>query len=387
MPAEVFDRSEGPELWLDYVADLGDGWNSTYTVASLLAAEELELEWDGRDLRHRAGPDPGHGRRPGVPGAQAGRVREPPARPLPGRPALHRRTTRRPSCSPSPAATTGTTAWSTSPASSAATGGSAAGGPASAGATSPSSCPHGWWLWGIDIQFGSYIDEAQLQYFADVARDRVRARRPHRPVHGQGGRQRPERRRDPLRPRRRLPRARGHPAQRRPADRSSSRAASTTTPATRRRTAPASTSPPAAAAPSCTPPTGCPTAWTCRARRGTTCYRQGRHAIRRRRRRSGCASGCGCSRPTTCPLAGVFGVVQVLLAFMLGLHLRRPPRRPRPRRPAPGAVGEPDRLPADHPHARAPGRRWSASPTTPAASPASCSAWCTRPCSWPAWPR
>jgi len=29
--------------------------------------------------------------------------------------------------------------------------------------------PHRWWLWGIDIQFGSYIDEAQLRYFAGVA--------------------------------------------------------------------------------------------------------------------------------------------------------------------------------------------------------------------------
>ena len=48
------------------------------------------------------------------------------------------------------------------------------------------------------------------------------------------------------------------------------------------------------------------------------------------------------------PLAAVFGAVQVLLAFMLGLHLDDrhvdlgfgdlPPR----------AVGEPDRLPADH---------------------------------------
>src|SRR5215203_5526118 len=45
-PAEVFDRSQGPELWVDYVADLGDGWNSTYTVAGLLAAEELKVELD-----------------------------------------------------------------------------------------------------------------------------------------------------------------------------------------------------------------------------------------------------------------------------------------------------------------------------------------------------
>src|ERR687893_227898 len=31
-PAEVPDRSGEADLWLDYVADVGDGWNSTYTV-------------------------------------------------------------------------------------------------------------------------------------------------------------------------------------------------------------------------------------------------------------------------------------------------------------------------------------------------------------------
>ena len=51
-PSEVPDRSEGPDLWLDYVADLGDGWNPTYTVARLLATEKLELEWNG-EVRHR----------------------------------------------------------------------------------------------------------------------------------------------------------------------------------------------------------------------------------------------------------------------------------------------------------------------------------------------
>jgi hypothetical protein len=29
--------------------------------------------------------------------------------------------------------------------------------------------PNHWWLWGIDIQFGAYIDQAQLRYFAGVA--------------------------------------------------------------------------------------------------------------------------------------------------------------------------------------------------------------------------
>ena len=54
-PAEVFDRSEGPELWLDYVADLGDGWNSTYSIASLLAADELKLDWDGEPVATERG--------------------------------------------------------------------------------------------------------------------------------------------------------------------------------------------------------------------------------------------------------------------------------------------------------------------------------------------
>jgi len=46
-PAEIPDRSGQADLWLDYVADLGDGWNSTYTVARLLATEGLKLDWDG----------------------------------------------------------------------------------------------------------------------------------------------------------------------------------------------------------------------------------------------------------------------------------------------------------------------------------------------------
>ncbi|MEE9611568.1 MAG: hypothetical protein V3W19_09960 [Desulfatiglandales bacterium] len=39
----VFNYSDRGELWIDYVADVGDGWNPTYTVASLLALDELKL--------------------------------------------------------------------------------------------------------------------------------------------------------------------------------------------------------------------------------------------------------------------------------------------------------------------------------------------------------
>ena len=39
-----FDYSGEKDLWLDFVADLGDGWNSTYSVASLLARPSLKLK-------------------------------------------------------------------------------------------------------------------------------------------------------------------------------------------------------------------------------------------------------------------------------------------------------------------------------------------------------
>lgn len=38
-----YDYSENKELWVDYVADLGDGFDSTHTVAWLLAQEQLKL--------------------------------------------------------------------------------------------------------------------------------------------------------------------------------------------------------------------------------------------------------------------------------------------------------------------------------------------------------
>lgn len=43
-PQSIFDYSqERSELWLDYVSDLGDGWNSTYAVAHALASPTLEV--------------------------------------------------------------------------------------------------------------------------------------------------------------------------------------------------------------------------------------------------------------------------------------------------------------------------------------------------------
>jgi hypothetical protein len=43
-PQQHFSFADGRrELWLDFVADLGDGWNSTYAIASSLAEAELSV--------------------------------------------------------------------------------------------------------------------------------------------------------------------------------------------------------------------------------------------------------------------------------------------------------------------------------------------------------
>ena len=45
------DGRPRPEIWLDYVADTGDGWNPTYTVASHLACPKISLT-DGKGKSH-----------------------------------------------------------------------------------------------------------------------------------------------------------------------------------------------------------------------------------------------------------------------------------------------------------------------------------------------
>ncbi len=169
--AEVLDRSETPELWLDYVADLGDGWNSTYTVARQLAAPEVDVTVDGASVVTERGSLL-------VMGGDA-------AYPVPTRdeyenrmlgpyraamPCAH-------GANPELLAVPGSHDWYD-------------------GLHNFTSIfcrerwiggwktrqrrsyfavklPHRWWLWGIDIQFGAYLDEAQLRYFHRVAAERM----------------------------------------------------------------------------------------------------------------------------------------------------------------------------------------------------------------------
>jgi hypothetical protein len=170
-PAEVLDRSADADLWLDYVADLGDGWNSTYTVARLLAREELELEWDGETHATERGRILVMGGDAVYPVPKAAEYEN---RMLgPYRAALPCARGEAPELFAIP----GSHDWYD-------------------GLVNFTSIfcrnrwiggwrtrqrrsyfalklPNGWWLWGIDIQFGVSIDEPQLQYFAEVAADQM----------------------------------------------------------------------------------------------------------------------------------------------------------------------------------------------------------------------
>ncbi|HUR19163.1 MAG TPA: hypothetical protein VMZ90_00045 [Vicinamibacterales bacterium] len=59
-PQTEFDYSNTPgqagaDFWLDYAADIGDGWNSTYAIADALARPELRLEHQGAQELTQAG--------------------------------------------------------------------------------------------------------------------------------------------------------------------------------------------------------------------------------------------------------------------------------------------------------------------------------------------
>ena len=107
-PKKVNDHSQGQDLWFDYVADTGDGFDATYSVAYLLAQPELT---DRTDAVLPRGAGAGDGRRPGLPDRQRPGVRGPVQGPVPGGaavPARRGRVARR--STRCPATTTGTTA-------------------------------------------------------------------------------------------------------------------------------------------------------------------------------------------------------------------------------------------------------------------------------------
>ena len=173
VPAEVHDRSASSELWLDYVSDLGDGFNSTYTVASLLARPDLELV---ESTPGGGGPAQSHTTVRGQILVMGGDQ----VYPVPkGSEYENRLLGPYRAAMPGPPGQTdlfvipGSHDWYD--------------GLVNftnifcrhrdLGALRTSqtrsyfalALPHRWWLWGIDLQFGDFIDEAQLRYFADLA--------------------------------------------------------------------------------------------------------------------------------------------------------------------------------------------------------------------------
>ena len=90
----------GEDFWFDYTADIGDGFDATFTVAALMAKERLAV--DDLDAPLPARVDARARRRPGVPDRLVAGLRGPDGRALPlgpaaGRPpAAHGRAARQP---------------------------------------------------------------------------------------------------------------------------------------------------------------------------------------------------------------------------------------------------------------------------------------------------
>jgi hypothetical protein len=169
LPSVIHDESTGrSELWFDYLADLGDGFDPTYTVAYLLARPELTV--DGQALpRGRVFMMGGDEVYPTPSNQQyEDRTKGPykaamPVSP-PGEP------------EPSLYALPGNHDWYDGLTAFirlfAKYGKDRIGGWKAAQARSyfAIELPHRWWLLAVDTQFGSYIDTPQLDYFHQVAR-------------------------------------------------------------------------------------------------------------------------------------------------------------------------------------------------------------------------
>ena len=159
----ILDRSASSELWVDYVADLGDGFNPTYALASLLAQPVLGL--GGGEHETRQGQVLVMGGDQVYPAATLRRYQDRLSGPY--RAALPYREVDPPTLLAVPGNHDwydGLTSfvrlfcqqewiggWRTSQTRS----------------YFALKLPHRWWLWGIDIQFDNYIDGPQLRYFRD----------------------------------------------------------------------------------------------------------------------------------------------------------------------------------------------------------------------------
>jgi len=158
-----------PELWLDYVADLGDAFEPTYSIASLLARPHLTLaEKGGDDITTPRGRVLVMGGDEVYPTASVQAYQNQTVGPY--RAALPYVETE--GSAPHLYAIPGNhdwydglTAFMRTFCRSQWVGGWQTQQTRSYFAMQ---LPHRWWLWGVDFQFDSYIDEPQFRYFADT---------------------------------------------------------------------------------------------------------------------------------------------------------------------------------------------------------------------------
>ena len=170
-PAKTFDAlANREELWFDYVADVGDGWNSTYSIAWCLAQPAQHVSISNETMTLDRGELLVMGGDEVYPYASAEtytqRLERPyqaalPCTPEGNHPALFAlpgnhdwtdglRGFMRRFCQGSWLG-----GWKTHQ-------------------TRPYwsvRLPHGWWLWGVDSQMDDYIDQAQVDFFRGTAKD------------------------------------------------------------------------------------------------------------------------------------------------------------------------------------------------------------------------
>ncbi len=168
MPSSgVLDLSDRDEIWFDYVADLGDGFDATYSIASLITADVDLADPDGVTHATRQGRLLVMGGDEVYPYAAIEnyehRTIGPYTAALPSRRGAARDLVAIPG---NHDWYDGLTAWLRMFAQGKNIGGWRTHQTRSYFAVR---LPHGWWLWGIDVQFDSYIDAPQLEYFSDVA--------------------------------------------------------------------------------------------------------------------------------------------------------------------------------------------------------------------------
>jgi len=179
------DGSAKSDFWLDFVADVGDGWNSTYAIARLLAAPELHVKGDksplplarllimGGDEVYPTPSREDYVRKFIEPYDQACKANHWPKNTVPHLyliPGNHDwydtllsflgLFCRRRSAGE----------WA------AAREGRSVGGRATQQTRSyfALKLPHNWWLWGVDCQIKGYVDQPQIDFFDHVARKWMR---------------------------------------------------------------------------------------------------------------------------------------------------------------------------------------------------------------------